>query len=73
MTNRGDRHCNAHTPNTHCEASELIFETEHPVAGTIRQPRAAALFPETPTTLRRPAPTLGEHTDEILSELGLSN
>ena len=54
------------------EASELLFETEHPVAGTIRQPRAAAIFEETPTTLRRPAPTLGQHTDEILAELGRS-
>lgn len=54
------------------EASELLFETEHPVAGRIRQPRAAAIFEETPTTLRRPAPTLGQHTDEILAELGRS-
>ena len=55
------------------QASELLFETEHPVAGKIRQPRAAAVFGETPTTLRRPAPTLGQHTEEILAELGLSN
>lgn len=52
-------------------ANELIFESEHPVAGRIRQPRAAARFDRTPTTLARPAPTLGQHTDEILKELGL--
>ncbi len=55
------------------QASELLFETDHPVAGKIRQPRAAAVFEETPTTLRRPAPTLGQHTNEILAELGLSH
>ncbi|MFK7895695.1 MAG: CaiB/BaiF CoA transferase family protein [Myxococcota bacterium] len=53
------------------EANELLFETDHPVAGRIRQARAAARFDATPTTLDRPAPTKGQHTDEILNELGL--
>ena len=53
------------------EASELLVETEHPVAGRIRQPRAAASFEQTPTTLDRPAPTLGQHTEEIFLELGI--
>jgi crotonobetainyl-CoA:carnitine CoA-transferase CaiB-like acyl-CoA transferase len=51
--------------------NELIFETDHPVAGRIRQPRAAARFDETPTTLEGPAPTHGQHTEEILKELGI--
>jgi crotonobetainyl-CoA:carnitine CoA-transferase CaiB-like acyl-CoA transferase len=51
--------------------SDLLFETDHPVAGRIRQPRAAARFEQTPTNLDRPAPTHGQHTDEILKELGL--
>lgn len=54
------------------EASELVYVTEHPVAGEIRQPRAAARFDKTPTRLDGPAPKHGEHTDEILAELGLS-
>jgi crotonobetainyl-CoA:carnitine CoA-transferase CaiB-like acyl-CoA transferase len=53
------------------EANELLFETDHPVAGRIRQARAAARFDVTPTTLERPAPTQGQHTDEIMAELGL--
>ena len=53
------------------EASDLLVETDHPVAGRIRQPRAAARFDATPTTLARPAPMHGEHTAEILAELEL--
>jgi crotonobetainyl-CoA:carnitine CoA-transferase CaiB-like acyl-CoA transferase len=53
-------------------ASGVLMESEHPAVGRIRQTRAAARFSETPTHLRFGAPRLGEHTDEILSELGLS-
>jgi len=49
----------------------LIVESDHPVVGRIRQPRAAARFDKTPTTLVRPAPTHGQHTNEILKELGI--
>ena len=53
-------------------ASKVLLESDHPVVGRIRQTRAAARFAETPTTLRRGAPLLGEHTSEVLSELGLT-
>lgn len=53
-------------------ASEILLESEHPAAGKLRQTRAAARFEATPTTLRRGAPDLGEHNDEILRELGLA-
>jgi crotonobetainyl-CoA:carnitine CoA-transferase CaiB-like acyl-CoA transferase len=53
-------------------ANELIVESEHPHAGAMRQPRPAARFEATPAGLHRPAPLLGEHTDEILRELGIS-
>ncbi len=33
-------------------------------------PAPAVTFAATPATIRRPAPMLGEHTDEILRELG---
>lgn len=51
-------------------ANDILVETEHPEAGRLRQTRAAARFSATPTSIRRGAPGLGEHTREILSELG---
>jgi len=54
------------------EANALLVEAQHPHAGPIRQPRPAARFDGTPAKIRRQAPLLGEHTDEILGELGLA-
>lgn len=48
----------------------LLEEREHPTAGRIRQPRPPVRFDRTPATSGRLAPLLGEHTDEILAELG---
>ncbi|MGH7908074.1 MAG: CaiB/BaiF CoA transferase family protein [Candidatus Binataceae bacterium] len=52
--------------------NELVVEYNHPFSGRTRQTRPAARFEKTPQEIWRPAPMLGEHTDEILSELGLS-
>jgi crotonobetainyl-CoA:carnitine CoA-transferase CaiB-like acyl-CoA transferase len=53
-------------------ASGILTETEHPVVGRLRQTRPAARFARTPPEFRRGAPLLGEHTGEVLGELGLS-
>jgi len=53
-------------------ANELIVESVHPHAGAMRQPRPAARFSGTPSELRRPAPLLGEHTDEVLTSMGVA-
>jgi crotonobetainyl-CoA:carnitine CoA-transferase CaiB-like acyl-CoA transferase len=53
-------------------ANQLIVESDHPHAGRMRQPRPAARFDATPAdALRRPAPLLGEHSEAVLSELGI--
>ncbi len=54
-------------------ANALIVESDHPHAGRMRQPRPAARFDGTPAELRSPAPLLGEHTDAVLTELGVSS
>ena len=51
----------------------LVVEGEHPVGGPMRQARPAERFDRTPSAIRRPAPTLGEHTDEILRESGVED
>ena len=53
-------------------ASEIVVEHEHPVAGRVRQTRVPARFEGTPPDIPRGAPRLGEHNDEILTELGYS-
>ena len=54
----------------HARAIGLFEESVHPVAGRLRQPRHPARFGATPAALGGPSPGLGEHTDEILGELG---
>ena len=51
-------------------ANGAVVETDHPKAGRLRQARHAAVFSKTPTSIRRGAPALGEHTEEVLNEVG---
>ncbi len=51
---------------------ESIIEYDHPHAGRLRQARPAAIFAGEPNGVRRPSPTLGQHTGELLASVGCS-
>ena len=54
--------------DSHFAERGFFVPVEHPVAGTVRQP-GAPIRMTGGWSLRRPAPLLGQHTDEVLSEL----
>lgn len=57
----------------HILARGMVQEFEHPVAGRMKTLGIPAKMSKTPGQIRKPAPLLGQNTDEILgTELGLS-
>ncbi|MBI4299308.1 MAG: CoA transferase [Chloroflexi bacterium] len=48
---------------------DFFIKSAHPYIGEYRHPGAPYRFTETPWKIRRPAPLLGQHKDEILQEL----
>ncbi|MFT3866701.1 MAG: CoA transferase [Solirubrobacterales bacterium] len=53
-------------------ANDLVVEVDHPLSGPVREPWLPLNFSRTPARFRHSAPGLGEHTDEVLAELGLA-
>lgn len=53
-------------------ANDLIRQYEHPGLGQIRQPRPGAKFSRSDIRTEAIAPGLGEHSEQILIELGVS-
>lgn len=53
----------------HLRARGFFVSIAHPRAGAPRMPGAPFHFARTPWQLRRPAPLLGQHTEEVLGEL----
>jgi len=50
-------------------ARELVMEVPHPTEGSVPLLRSPLNIPTAPSEVRYPPPTLGQHTDQILSEL----
>ena len=57
-------------PGPQFAARELIVTTEHPALGEVRNIGLPVRFGRQPRKAARPAPMLGEHSREILAELG---
>ena len=57
----------------HLKAVGMFKTMEHPTEGTIRYVEPPVLFSDTPASVRTGAPSIGQHTDEILREAGFSD
>ena len=59
--------------NPHLKGREMIVDFEQPGVGKIKIPGSPFKFSESPVEFKLPAPSLGEHNEEVYSELlGLS-
>ncbi|KAG0312937.1 hypothetical protein BGZ99_009197 [Dissophora globulifera] len=50
-------------------AREMIQEIDHPKAGTIKMAGPAVKYSDTKPSIRIPPPVLGQHTDEVLTDM----
>ena len=54
------------------QARGFVVGLPHPTAGTVRATGSPLRLSRTPVRLERAGPLLGEHTTEVLAELGLA-
>ncbi|EXJ82947.1 hypothetical protein A1O3_06764 [Capronia epimyces CBS 606.96] len=53
----------------HIQARRMVTEIQHPVCGDIKLVSPPVKYSESVTGVRTPPPTLGQHTDEVLTEV----
>lgn len=59
--------------DAHFREREIIVNVEDPELGSIAVPNITPRLSKTPGAWRYPAPAIGQHSDEILAELGFSH
>jgi crotonobetainyl-CoA:carnitine CoA-transferase CaiB-like acyl-CoA transferase len=55
----------------HTAARRMVETVAHPSIGDLKMLGIPFKFSDTPAGVRRPPPVLGEHTDEVLAEIGM--
>ena len=57
----------------HVRARDMVIETDHPSLGRIKTLGTPIKMSESPLAPGRPAPLLGQHTDEVLRQAGYND
>jgi crotonobetainyl-CoA:carnitine CoA-transferase CaiB-like acyl-CoA transferase len=53
----------------HAQAREMVRTVEHPTSGEVKTLGIPFRFSDTPASVRRAPPTLGQHTEEVLRDV----
>jgi crotonobetainyl-CoA:carnitine CoA-transferase CaiB-like acyl-CoA transferase len=56
----------------HCLENGFFEESEHPLLGLVKHHGVTPRFSDMSGIIRRTGPLLGQHTEDVLSELGYS-
>ena len=55
--------------DAHAVAREMVLSVQHPTAGEVKMLGIPFRFSDTPASVRRAPPTLGQHTEQVLRDL----
>jgi crotonobetainyl-CoA:carnitine CoA-transferase CaiB-like acyl-CoA transferase len=58
--------------DAHCQQTGVFEVQQHPQHGSVKLQGVVPEFSDTPGKVQRPAPVLGQHTGEVLAEIGYS-
>jgi succinate--hydroxymethylglutarate CoA-transferase len=55
--------------DAHAVAREMVLSVQHPTAGEVKMLGIPFRFSDTPASVRRAPPTLGQHTEQVLRDM----